>query len=1305
MPLRLPNATFGVWLTLMIGVLIVAFSDRVAEAQNCPPAPDPETTCWTPCGECRGDLSRDGLLDDIDLLVFELYREQQPQNPCANFNGDCDVLGFPLVNEFDRQILLCLINQSSGACETETDKSGNPVYTCGETPRDCLVEGAPGGNESRGCNNPVCCVAVCNAAPFCCDVLWDAACVNIAANICYPDEPDTRADAGNCLCEHTFDDVPLDCLTEHGLPGCSDGTCSSLVCDCDPLCCRVTWDESCVQTAIRLCAQPCTNVRLSDMVCETLPTCCLSGEWDQQCTGMAALIIIQNPGLQIRSFPSQCLLCPVDERHIDPACESAVFRSLICLIDPFYCDETVFDTNVVDCAERVYLLKPECGEVWDDHCAQIASRLCRWPEPGTRGLGNCLLPSDVGRGCEDAYCSSLVCECDPNCCDVLWDQTCVNLAAQFCVLVPAVDLAIEDTVLPGGTIIFNPETGLGCGSQSTGSCLYQNYSPFCEDAACCQLVCGWDAFCCENRWDTLCARLATQVCDIAGKGVCGSVGPNEGYPLPSGGNYRSCFVQRNVGFCDGYPDCSPAGCDNPECCNNVCYVDPFCCEIRWDQICAEGAEVLCPQEFPECGTIISGSCFIPHDMPFCDDGRCCENVCIIEPLCCNVEWDVICVKLAETECTQCGDVYSGSCLVAHPAPACYDAECCELVCELDSFCCSFSWDSSCATLALSNPVECGRTDACGSPESRPCFISSYFPGCSDELCCIEICKSYDPWCCEVRWDAVCAAEALSLCEPDFLIEGRSPCDEWHATPGCNIPRCSAAVCSVPGLESCCTARWDTQCVEAADWLCQGIYECPGTGDCMRTNDSPLCQDPSCCNIVCTYDPLCCRDVWDNDCAVLAITTCGVPDSEPDWNCPCLGDCFEAATEENPSPGCKDESCCGAVCAVSPDCCTISWDETCVELAVQYCGGGIQCGSWTAGSCLEPGESPFCSDPACCQAVCTIEPYCCSQAWDSFCVSYAMARCRRGCGLETAGTCFYPKLTPGCNDAECCEMICDDDPICCANVWDGYCAENAIELCTPPECGEYAAGECCEINESPSCNDERCCDAVCGTDPFCCDFTWDIGCVNLARLEPTRCGCSFDCGDPCAGECCEPNFTPSCNEEVCCNAVCEEDPFCCEEMWDFTCANQATATPQCNDITINRDAPCPLAGCGDPGAGSCCVPNGTPGCSDDDCCDQICQRDPACCDVSWDNFCSDAAADPSTGCDVCDDPGQTCGSSATGDCCEAHQTPFCNDYNCCETVCLFDELCCIGTWDELCVALAFQYCPQCGGGGGGFAPPK
>ena len=843
-PLRLPIAGLRPWHCLVVGLISLVVSGRLAIAQPCPPPPDP-AGCWVECGMCRGDLNVDGLLNEVDLLIFELYREQLPQNPCANFNGDCDAMGFPIVNEFDRQILICLINDSDGACQPE----------CGATTRDCLVEAIPRDKDRGGCNNPTCCAAVCSAAPFCCDVLWDAQCVNIASNICYPDEPDTRADAGNCLCEHSFDIPSPDCLLAHSLPGCSDGRCAELVCECDPTCCNDSWDESCAEAAIQYCAQPCTNIVLSDIVCETLPACCDTGEWDAGCVFLAAQVIIQNPGLQIRAFPRQCLLCPPTDTYPDASCDSEGFRTLMCLIDPAYCNVVAFDIDVGDCMQVVTENYPECATTWDAGCAQIASRLCRWPEPGTRGLGNCLLPSDASRGCDDAYCSSLVCECDPNCCDIVWDETCVALAGNMCILVPARDLAVPDLILPGASSIEDPETGLRCGSQASGACLYQNYSPFCEEASCCQLVCGYDGFCCENRWDTLCAKLATQACDIRAKGVCGPVGRNEGYPPPFK-NYRSCFYPRDANFCQdgGYPDCSPAGCDNAECCNNVCYVDPFCCEIRWDSICADGADVLCPQEFPECGTIISGSCFIPHEAPFCDDGRCCENVCIIEPLCCTVEWDVVCVKLAESECTQCGDVYSGSCLAPHAAPACYDEECCSFVCEIDSFCCTFSWDSSCATIALSNLTECGRTDACGDPESRPCFIASYLPGCNDERCCAQICKSYDPWCCEVRWDAVCAAQALSLCEPEFLIEGRSPCDEWHATPSCNIPRCSAAVCSVSGLESCCIDFWDTQCVEAAEWLCLGVYECPGSGDCMRTNDSPMCEDPACCNIVCTYDP-------------------------------------------------------------------------------------------------------------------------------------------------------------------------------------------------------------------------------------------------------------------------------------------------------------------------------------------------------------------------------------------------------------------------------------------------------------------
>jgi hypothetical protein len=41
----------------------------------------------------------------------------------------------------------------------------------------------------------------------------------------------------------------------------------------------------------------------------------------------------------------------------------------------------------------------------------------------------------------------------------------------------------------------------------------------------------------------------------------------------------------------------------------------------------------------------------------------------------------------------------------------------------------------------------------------------------------------------------------------------------------------------------------------------------------------------------------------------------------------------------------------------------------------------------------------------------------------------------------------------------------------------------------------------------------------------------------------------------------------------------------------------------------------------PGTGDCCADNGTPGCSDDTCCQTICACDPYCCDTEWDEFCS------------------------------------------------------------------------------------
>ncbi|RLS91293.1 MAG: hypothetical protein DWI11_11510, partial [Planctomycetota bacterium] len=89
------------------------------------------------------------------------------------------------------------------------------------------------------------------------------------------------------------------------------------------------------------------------------------------------------------------------------------------------------------------------------------------------------------------------------------------------------------------------------------------------------------------------------------------------------------------------------------------------------------------------------------------------------------------------------------------------------------------------------------------------------------------------------------------------------------------------------------------------------------------------------------------------------------------------------------------ACCNEVCAIDDYCCTIEWDNTCAALAgdvCDVCGGGIGCGSKGTGSCYNAHVTPFCSDSACCLFVCSVDPTCCSDAWDDFCVEAALFFC-------------------------------------------------------------------------------------------------------------------------------------------------------------------------------------------------------------------------------------------------------------------------------------------------------------------------
>ena len=60
----------------------------------------------------------------------------------------------------------------------------------------------------------------------------------------------------------------------------------------------------------------------------------------------------------------------------------------------------------------------------------------------------------------------------------------------------------------------------------------------------------------------------------------------------------------------------------------------------------------------------------------------------------------------------------------------------------------------------------------------------------------------------------------------------------------------------------------------------------------------------------------------------------------------------------------------------------------------------------------------------------------------------------------------------------------------------------------------------------------------------------------------------------------------------------------------------------------------------PGAGDCCVANGSPGCDDATCCAAICAINSFCCSFGWDRLCADLAAADPVNCPQCQ-PGACC----------------------------------------------------------------
>ena len=544
--------------------------------------------------------------------------------------------------------------------------------------------------------------------------------------------------------------------------------------------------------------------------------------------------------------------------------------------------------------------------------------------------------------------------------------------------------------------------------------------------------------------------------------------------------------------------------------------------------------------------------------------------------------------------------------------------------------------------------DCCDVDGLGSPgcDQVPAGGQAY-------TCCEAVCTQM-PSCCTVQWTEACALSAIR----DFPSECACPpvaeacCFENNGLGICE--QLTASDCVISGGVPLSRDDRFTDC-DTDGQVCEGV--CPtgvpfSDACCSPTQgrDTPGCFSFSnCCNDVCQQKPSCCFDKWGPECVSIAetITAC---------NCPkvaCCGEQGAQCTLQTPELCRQDDG--------FPQDSGTTCSDTNGNFVPDACE--IECPTSSTDCCSEFSIDPGCADTACCEAVCSESRSCCEGAWDASCL--AIAATLEECDCPVQACCVSEEVAPGLRCVDVAAVIALQQCNALGGSLGGVatrCVDdngNQVADVCEVSCPVGATGDCCSPFGlfAPGCGDEDCCTAVCEIDVSCCRSTgnWDPQCsVIAAGLTVCNCpevGCCFPTNNPplscsnvaavvcdgieapviCAGEdlngnniddtcdvcgptagdCCDPldNLTPGCNYVPCCEALCLQFPFCCEDSWSlFNCMQFMPGVPECDGV-------CDVCG---PVSGDCCDPKGnlTPGCNNVPCCEAVCTQFPECCQDGW-----------------------------------------------------------------------------------------
>lgn len=438
-------------------------------------------------------------------------------------------------------------------------------------------------------------------------------------------------------------------------------------------------------------------------------------------------------------------------------------------------------------------------------------------------------------------------------------------------------------------------------------------------------------------------------------------------------------------------------------------------------------------------------------------------------------------------------------------------------------------------IALGTVVLGVATSAWGQCGSGGSCYSEHGPGCDDQDCCIGTCL-YDPVCCTQVWDSTCVSEALFFCQAHVItgpIINPANLNHYYVVSSSTWLKCQQVAASIGG-------HLATIANAGENFFLRFSIVQPQGGYAMYIGFNDIASEGNW--------------VWPT----------GQPVTFTNW---ALDEPNNVGNIENVAQIYSN----GEWADIH------QWEFREAIVEVEKTG----CGDFEAGNCFVQHGSPYCSDAACCEYVCSFDPFCCSNQWDSVCANEASvcAVVPQTQPMINPGTGkSYQRLTPV--GRQFAESYAATFGYKLASVHSGVENEWIRRTLLMNAPGQSQSPAWLSLNDVASEG----------------NFVWTDGkpvnYTHWAPGEPNNAGGNEDgtilstnglwndlgvtsavsaiiengftsCGT--GGSCFTVNGASGCGDEACCNTVCSFDPACCFTSWDADCVSQANA--YCNPPVV------------------------------------------------------------------------------------------------------------------------------------------